>query len=105
MTITWRLDRSIAAIGQYQHQASVLFSMENVIFWLILAALFQTYGLFVVLIQAEIMRWCTKIDKYQVCIAPLCRLTIFPGGHSLFNGQHDGNERKTSSVLGNAMKW
>ena len=65
MTITWRLDRSIAAIGQYQHQASVLFSMENVIFWLILAALFQTYGLFGVLLLAEIMRWCTKVTNIR----------------------------------------
>ena len=83
--------------------------MENVIFWLILTALFQPYGLFGVLLLAEILQWCTKIDKYQVWIAPLCRLTIFPRGDSLFNGQHDLNERKTSGQvqinIGIQPKW
>ena len=32
----------------------------------ILAILSQCYALFGELVQAEIMRWCTKIDKYQV---------------------------------------
>ena len=57
----------IANISQHCRTGNgVLFNMENAIFWPILLILSQIYALFGVLFQAYIMRWCTKIDKYDV---------------------------------------
>ena len=45
-------------VGVLFFQAGVLYFIEIEIFWS------QIYALFDVRFQAEIMRWCTKFDKY-----------------------------------------
>ena len=44
----------------YFFQAGVTYFIEIEIFWS------QIYALFDVRFEAEIMRWCTKFDKYKV---------------------------------------
>ena len=45
-------------------------------FWTILAILSRTYSLLVYYSQAQIVRWCTKTDKYQVCFVSNCAVKI-----------------------------
>ena len=48
--------------GGVLFRAGVLFSIENAYFFL------RIYAVLMYFLQAWIMRWCTKIDKYQVCL-------------------------------------
>ena len=62
------MDKSVVV---YFFQADVLFSIENAKVCTTLSHFdyFVTnYGLVDILLHAKIMRWCTKIDKYQVWI-------------------------------------
>ena len=50
----------------YFSQACVILSIEKAKFWRVLAILMQNFTHFGVLLQVKIMRWCNKIEKYQV---------------------------------------
>ena len=65
----------------YFFHAGVLLSIEKAKFWRIWNILLQNFALIGVLLQVRIMRWCTKIEEYQVC---LTMVNIWVGPYLLY---------------------